>query len=51
VQRQRLLDAMRRIRARGGVLGHSFRSGWLWVKPALSQAEPRHRSGKVGQDG
>jgi hypothetical protein len=29
VQRQRLLDGARRIRARSGVLGHGFKSGWL----------------------
>jgi hypothetical protein len=29
VQRQRLLDITRRIRAHGGVLGHVFKSGWL----------------------
>jgi hypothetical protein len=29
VQRQRLLDAARRIRARGGVLGHGSKSGRL----------------------
>jgi hypothetical protein len=46
VQGQRLLDATRRIRARGGVLGHIFKSAWLQAETFIG-IDP----GKVGQDG
>src|SRR4029077_19933658 len=39
VQRQRLLDAARRIRARGGGLGHGFTSGR--TSASIRQGRPR----------
>src|ERR1700689_3783111 len=44
VQWQRLLDASGCIRARGGRLGHVFKSGWLQVSgtsTSIRQGRPR----------